>query len=88
MQGGERPHVTITMNWDAITGMISGASFDSGAMISPAQARKFLCDAQIIPMILGSKSESPGRRESIENVPRAPPPGVGCPGPGMCVAGL
>ena len=45
------------MNWDAITGMISGASFDSGAMISPAQARKFLCDAQIIPMILGSKSE-------------------------------
>ena len=57
MQGGERPHVTITMNWDAITGMISGASFDTGAMISPAQARKFLCDAQIIPMILGSKSE-------------------------------
>ena len=57
MQGGERPHVTITMNWDAITGMISNASFDSGAMISPAQARKFLCDAQIIPMILGSKSE-------------------------------
>ena len=57
MQGGERPHVTITMNWDAITGMISNASFDTGAMISPAQARKFLCDAQIIPMILGSKSE-------------------------------
>ncbi len=57
MQGGERPHITITMNWDAITGMISGASYDTGAMISPAQARKYLCDAQIIPMILGSKSE-------------------------------
>jgi hypothetical protein len=49
--------VTITMQWDALTGMISNASFDSGAMISPAQARRFLCDAQVIPMILGSKSE-------------------------------
>ena len=45
------------MNWDALTGLISGASFDSGAMISPAQARRFLCDAQVIPLILGSKSE-------------------------------
>jgi hypothetical protein len=45
------------MNWDALTGLISNASFDSGAMISPALARRFLCDAQIIPMILGSKSE-------------------------------
>ena len=43
--------------WDALTGLISDASFDSGAMISPAQARRFLCDAQVIPMILGSKSE-------------------------------
>jgi hypothetical protein len=57
IQGGERPHITITMQWDALTGPISNASFDSGAMISPAQARRFLCDAQIIPMILGSKSE-------------------------------
>src|ERR1700712_1048324 len=57
IQGGERPHVTITMQWDALTGLISNASFDSGAMISPAQARRFLCDAQVIPMILGSKSE-------------------------------
>src|ERR1700712_4247696 len=57
LQGGERPHVTVTMNWDALTGMISGASFDTGAMISPAQARKFLCDAKVIPMVLGSNSE-------------------------------
>ena len=57
IQGGERPHVTITMNWDALTGLISNASFDSGAMISPSQARRLLCDAQVIPMILGSKSE-------------------------------
>ena len=58
IQGGERPHVTITMNWDALTGLISNASFDSGAMISPAQARRFLCDAQVIPMILGSNPKS------------------------------
>src|ERR1700712_5062137 len=57
IQGGERPHITITMAWDPITGLISNAGYDSGAMISPAQARKFLCDAKIIPMILGAKSE-------------------------------
>ncbi len=57
LNGGERPHVTVTMSWDALTGMISGASFDTGAMISPAHARKFLCDAKVIPMVLGTKSE-------------------------------
>ncbi len=57
LNGGERPHVTVTMSWDALTGLVSDAGFDSGAMISPAQARKFLCDAKVIPMVLGSKSE-------------------------------
>ena len=28
--GGERPHVTLTMQWDALTGLISAAGFDSG----------------------------------------------------------
>ncbi len=57
LSGGERPHVTVTMSWDALTGAISNASFDTGAMISPVQARKFLCDAKVIPMVLGTKSE-------------------------------
>ncbi len=57
LSGGERPHVTVTMTWDALTGLISDAGFDTGAMLSPAQARKYLCDAKVIPMILGSKSE-------------------------------
>ncbi len=88
IQGGERPHVTITMNWDALTGLISNASFDSGAMISPAQARRFLCDAQVIPMILGSQIRSPRRRPSVPHLPRAHPPGHHRPRPGMRLAGL
>ena len=56
-QGGERPHLTIIMNWDAVTGAISNAGFDTGGWLSPAQARRFLCDAKIVPAILGSNSE-------------------------------
>jgi hypothetical protein len=57
ISGGERPHVTVTMRWDALTGLIGNAGFDSGALIGPAQARKFLCDAQVVPMVLGGGSE-------------------------------
>ncbi len=88
IQGGERPHVTITMNWDALTGLISNASFDSGAMISPAQARRFLCDAQVIPMILGSKSEVLDVGPGVPHLPRAHPPGHHRPRQGMRLAGL
>lgn len=55
--GGERPHVTVTLNWDAVTNAISQARYDTGAHLSPAQARRFLCDAAIIPAILGTDGE-------------------------------
>lgn len=57
MQGGERPHLTVIMNWDLVSGVISNASFESGGPLSPAQSRRFLCDAEVIPAILGSDGE-------------------------------
>lgn len=57
MQGGERPHLTIVMGWDTVSGAISNAGFESGGPLSPAQARRFLCDAEVIPAIRGSDGE-------------------------------
>ncbi len=55
--GGERPHLTIILHWDAITAAITDAGYDTGGHLTAAQARRFLCDAQMIPMILGSDNE-------------------------------
>ena len=38
-QGGERPHVTVTMDLDALTGKLGTALLDHGGPISAAQAR-------------------------------------------------
>jgi len=56
-QGGQRPHLTVTLNWDALTGMISEGRFDTGGYVSPALARQLLCDAVLVPAILGSAGE-------------------------------
>ena len=56
-EGRERPHVTIVLNWDVVSGAIADAHDDTAAAVSPAQARKFLCDAEISPVILGSEGE-------------------------------
>jgi hypothetical protein len=55
--GGQRPQVTVILDWDAITGLITDARFDTGGYVSPAQARQLLCDAVIIPAVLGTDSE-------------------------------
>lgn len=56
-QGGQRPHLTVTLSWDVLTGMISAGRFDTGGYVSPATARQLLCDAVLVPAILGSASE-------------------------------
>lgn len=55
--GGQRPQVTVILDWDALSGMITDARFDTGGYVSPAQARQLLCDATVIPAVLGSNSE-------------------------------
>lgn len=55
--GGERPHLTVILNYDAITGALSDAGYDTGGHLSPVQARRYLCDAQLVPAVLGSAGE-------------------------------
>jgi uncharacterized protein DUF222 len=56
-QGGERPHVTVTMDIDALHGRLGTAMLDHGGPISAAHARMLACDAMIIPAVLGSASQ-------------------------------
>ncbi len=58
IQGGERPHVTMTVDYDTINGQLGGATLDAtGTPVPPALARRILCDCNIIPAVLGSNSE-------------------------------
>jgi len=58
VQAGERPHVTMTVHYDALTGRLGAAVLDAtGITIGPAQARRLLCDCNVIPAVLGTPSE-------------------------------
>ncbi len=55
--GGRRPQVTVTLNWDVLARTIGTAVTDSGATLTAATARRLLCDAEILPAVLGGRSE-------------------------------
>ena len=55
--GGEKPHLTVVVQWDALTGLFGAGSTDTGGRLSPSQTRRLLCDADIIPAVLGSDGE-------------------------------
>jgi hypothetical protein len=55
--GGERPHVTITLDWDTLKGQVDRLPEIDGAPVTPETLRRITCDAGIIPMLLGSPSE-------------------------------
>ena len=57
---GERPRLVVTISWDDLMDTLTTgrwATFDSGALLNPAAARRIGCDAEILPVLLGSRSE-------------------------------
>ena len=61
VQAGERPHVTMTVPFDTLTGRLGPAMFDAtGVTVGPATARRLLCDCNVIPALLGSAGEPLG----------------------------
>ena len=57
-QAGERPHVTMTVQYDALTGRLGPAVLDAtGVTVGPAMARRLLCDCDLIPAVLASNGE-------------------------------
>ena len=55
--GGQRPHITLTMNYQDLRDRIGAAYLELGGVITPGEARLLACDADIIPAVLGSTSE-------------------------------
>ncbi|MDD7924752.1 HNH endonuclease signature motif containing protein [Actinomycetospora chibensis] len=52
-----RPLLTITMDLRWLQQAIGHATLDSDALVDPRTVRRWACDAEIVPMLLGSKSE-------------------------------
>lgn len=94
---GEPPHLTVTINWDALRTGIGAATLDYGTHISASTARRWACDAKIIPVVLGGNSEPLDVGRAMRTVPLsirralvARDRGCAYPGcdrpPGMCQA--
>ena len=58
-QGGQRPHLAVTIRLTDLIDALGVADLDStgGSGISAEAARRLACDAQIIPAVLGAHSE-------------------------------
>ena len=54
---GERPHVTVTIGLAELEARARGALLDMGGELTPGQLRRMLCDARILPVVLGKDSE-------------------------------
>jgi hypothetical protein len=55
--GGHRPQMHVTVDFDTLTNQLSTGTLDNGDLLSPATVRRLACDAAIIPAVLGSDSE-------------------------------
>jgi hypothetical protein len=53
----ERPQLLIKLDYDTLTRTVRTATLDGTGPIHPETARRFACDAKVIPMVLGSRSE-------------------------------
>ena len=55
--GGVNATVVVTIPVETLTGGHTPGTLDTGAAISPGQARRLACEAGILPIVLGGKSE-------------------------------
>ena len=55
--GGEKPHVTVTVDYRILSGELERLPEIDGVTVDPESLRRLTCDAAIIPMVLGSESE-------------------------------
>lgn len=67
--GGEPPHLTVTIDWDALRTGLGTAVLDYGQLISAGDARRIACDCKLIPVVLGSHSEPLDVGRAMRTVP-------------------
>jgi 5-methylcytosine-specific restriction protein A len=54
---GERPDLVVTIGLADLQNRAQGAVLHTGGTLTPAQVRRIACDAQIVPAMLGERSE-------------------------------
>ena len=57
IQGGERPHISVTIDLEDLRRRIGAAYLAHGGPVPAGQARMWACDANIIPIVLGGASQ-------------------------------
>jgi hypothetical protein len=67
--GGEPPHVTVTIDWDALRTGLGAATLDYGQLISAGNARRLSCDCKLIPVVMGGDSEPLDVGRAMRTVP-------------------
>ena len=55
--GGLSATVVVTIPLETLQGGLGAATMDTGTRLSPGEARRMACDAGLIPVVLGGKSE-------------------------------
>ncbi|MDQ2848535.1 MAG: HNH endonuclease [Actinomycetota bacterium] len=55
--GGERPHLTVTIDYRDLVDSVGRARLDYTGELSAAAARMLACDAKILPIVLGGDSQ-------------------------------
>ncbi|SDL65061.1 HNH endonuclease signature motif containing protein [Tessaracoccus oleiagri] len=72
-QGGDRPHVQITMPLSMLTDGLGAAGVFGfgGETVSAGEARRMACDAGLIPLVLGSASQPLDVGREYRLVPKA-----------------
>ncbi|MGH3871368.1 MAG: DUF222 domain-containing protein [Pseudonocardiaceae bacterium] len=66
---GEPPHLTVTIDWDALRTGLGTATLDYGQLISADVARRLACDGKLIPVVLGGDSEPLDVGRAMRTVP-------------------
>lgn len=54
---GQPPHVTVTIDWNALRTGLGNATLDYGQRLGVATARRLSCDCKVIPAVLSSEGE-------------------------------
>jgi uncharacterized protein DUF222/HNH endonuclease len=55
-RGGERPHLTVTLDLDTLRNQTGPAIAEGGAPLRPGAVRRLACDAAVIPAVLDGDS--------------------------------
>jgi len=56
--GGDRPRVVVLVDYDDLVRSVAGATLmGSNTRITPPEARRLACDADILPVVLGTDSQ-------------------------------